>query len=205
MLSAIGCMIVSFTYPSGFLLPVSLAIAQLFDIKSNVKTALLKSLLILTVGVGGTLFCFLLFQLEFNDWQAFIKVQAKYNHELQNPIGNMYNFLKGFDTTIITMKNVIITQSLFVIIGYIGLTVLFLSKNMYKNRMYLAVFICTTTFFIFPWLVGGELSTYRSEALLLPAIILIKDIKTDYITSVLSLLLFIGIPMSIFFFKNGLV
>lgn len=205
-IAALFAMLVSFTYASGFLLTTTLVLLHLFEKKTSFKKNLLFAGLTGLIGGLGLIACFLIFELKFNDWQAFFKVQAKYEHHLQNPILNLADYFSVFNRDeLLSDGNIILSQSLLVIATYLLALIVYLRKGKKRTRLHSTILLYASLFLVFPWIVGGELSMYRSEALLLPIVLIFKDFKTDYLTSLLGVLLFIGVPMSMLFFKNVLI
>ena len=86
--------------------------------------------------------------------------------------------LKDISFNSFSLKDIITLQSVLVILGYL---------------------------LIFPWVVGGNLSMYRAESLLLPFVFLLKDVKIQWTISILAILVSIGGVMSYLFFTSVLV
>ena len=61
------------------------------------------------------------------------------------------------------------------------------------------------TYWLFPLLVGGQLSLYRSEALLLPAVWLLRRAPAVVLGVILVAAVVLAIPMARGFFQGALV
>jgi hypothetical protein len=158
------------------------------------------------MGALGILSVFLIFEITVDDWSAFMRVQAKYGHNFMNPIKNIGLFFKNNPAlSSYSINNFSSYQSMLIILGYILTMILFFVKRMFRNELYLWTFIFISLFLIFPWAIGGPVSRYRSEGLLLPFVFLLKDAKAKYISVVLFFLLLIGLPMCYLFFNSFLV
>jgi hypothetical protein len=205
-ISAIFCFLASFFYSTGFLLAIVFAISILFRRNEIFKKRLISIFIIGVFGLLGLASVFLIFQLTVNDWSAFIQVQAKYGHGMRNPISNIQLFFKNnpiFNS--FKEENFIQYQTLMVVIGYILLSFYFFIKRFYKNELYLWTYIYISIYFIFPWTVGGNLSMYRAESLLLPFVFLLLETNKLSLSLILICLLTIGIPMSYLFFTSVLI
>lgn len=196
--------IVAFTYPTGFLLSIAFAIQIFIDflILRDPKI-LLKSFLISFFGILGILLVFINFHIQVGEWSAFIQVQAKYGHGLHNPLSMMFaTFKQSLNLTLNNTHNI---QTVLVILFYLLLIVIGFYKKVYQSKLLFLSFIYTTLFFIFPWIVGGDLSRYRAEALLLPSIFLIQHLNLKYLVVILSFFVVLGLIMSHLFFTMVLV
>lgn len=196
--------IVAFTYPTGFLLSIAFAIHIFIDfLMSRDPKMLLKSFLISFIGILGILLVFINFHIQVGEWSAFNQVQAKYGHGLHNPLSMMLvTFKQSFNFTLQNTPNI---QTVLVILFYVFVSFIFFYKKLNHNKLYLLAFIYSSLFFIFPWIVGGDLSRYRAEALLLPSVFLLKDLHFKYQMGILLIFVCVGLIMSHLFFTMVLV
>jgi hypothetical protein len=205
-ITGLFCFLASFFYPSGFVLAFVFAIAILLNKEERFKNKIKPILIQLVMGGLGVFLAFLIIKLSVNDWTAFLKVQAKYGHQFINPVSNVVLYIKHLPySSFFSIKNVSIYQSLLVLAGYILMTVLFFVQRMYRDELWLLTFIFLSLFLVFPWSLGGPVSTYRSEALLLPFVFLVKGARASYLSVILVILLLVGLPLSFLFFDWTLV
>jgi hypothetical protein len=205
-LTGLNCFLASFFYPSGFLLAIVFAISAILKKDESIKSKVRNILIPGIMGALGILSVFLIFEITVDDWSAFMRVQAKYGHNFMNPIKNIGLFFKNNPAlSSYSINNFSSYQSMLIILGYILTMILFFVKRMFRNELYLWTFIFISLFLIFPWAIGGPVSRYRSEGLLLPFVFLLKDAKAKYISVVLFFLLLIGLPMCYLFFNSFLV
>jgi hypothetical protein len=205
-LTGLICCIVSFIYPTGFLLSFAFAFTIFIrEINDGEITKLTNCIPILFCGGMGVVLAFLVFQYQVDDWTAFIQVQSKYGHGFHNPIKSIWNMLRKISFNHFTLNDIIILQSVLVIIGYISISFSFFLKKLYRSELHVFSYLFITLFLIFPWVVGGNLSMYRAESLLMPCVFLLKDLKTPWIISLLAILISIGGIMSYLFFTSVLV
>jgi len=204
-LSALFCFLSSFFYTTGFLVTVILWLFILLKLEGSLKQILQKAAIIGISGLLGFLAVFLLIQVYVGDWGAFMQVQAKYgNGTVHNPFASMTSYIKkGLE--VFSLENFKYYQTLFVAFMYLLLTVFFLFKRFYKNNLYTWSYLSVTIFLFFPWIMGGDVSFYRSEALLLPFVFVLKEAKTAWLAGILAVMVVLGIFMSRLFFLNILV
>ena len=204
-LTALFCFFASFFYTTGFLLTAVFGLYSLIRPKLPFKQKLREVLIIGLSGLLGFLAVFALIQWYVHDWTAFMQVQAKYgNGTLHNPFVSMTAYIKkGFHT--FSLENFKYYQTLLVAITYFFVTVFFLVKGFYKTPLYLLSFLYVTVFLFFPWVMGGDVSFYRAEALLLPYVFLLRDLKTSWLSFILIVLITLSVMMSRLFFLNILV
>ncbi len=205
-LTGFCCLVVSFLYPTGFLLSFAFALSIFIrEIKEGKIKDLINCIPIFFCGGMGVVLAFLIFHIQVDDWTAFMQVQSKYGHGLHNPIKNVGNMLRKVSFNHLSLNDVIILQSVLIIIGYILLSCFFFIKKLYHHDLYLLSYLYVTLFLIFPWVVGGNLSMYRAESLLLPFVFFLKDFKTKWMISLLACLVGIGGVMSYLFFTSVLI
>jgi hypothetical protein len=158
-LTGFCCFIVSFLYPTGFLLSFAFSLTMFIkEIKGGEIRKFYKCLIPLFCGGIGVFLTFLVIYFQVDDWTAFFQVQAKYSHGLHNPIKKIENMLKEISFNNFSLKDVIILQSTLVIIGYLSLSFFFFLKKLYRIELYLLSYLYVSLFLIFPWVIGGALS-----------------------------------------------
>ena len=187
----LACAIASVIYPTGFLFSIAISLTLLITTGRNWKKVL-TALTPILFGFIGVCLVFLSMQVQVNDWSAFIQVQTKYGHGLHNPLRSIKGMLNGLTLDFSNRNNYIIIQSLSVLILYGLTTILFIRKEYYKDKLFLFAFVFFTIYLGFPWLVGGELSMYRAEAVLLPATFIYKDLSRKWLVMLNLVLLLIG-------------
>lgn len=200
------CFLAALFYPTGFLLAFVFTLTYLIaDPRAFIQKIPRASIPLVCGGLGSVL-VFIIFQIAVGDPLAFIHVQAKYGHTFENPfkmIAGAFSFANFSAEE--PIKNATHFQSFFVLIGYALATILFFKKKMYRNTLNLWSYIYFSMYLIFPWCLGGDLSRYRAEALLMPCVFLLKDLNSDWNALILGYMLMIAIPMSYLFFTYGLV
>lgn len=201
------CFVASFIYPTGFLLTLVFIAFLLYKslLESTFKVYFQYSFFIAICGLCGILYVFGIFEYQVDEWKAFILVQGKYGHGIHNPYEDIVSLVNRLSIKDFRISDTISYQSFFAIFGYIILTVLFVIKKMYHEAVYFLTYIYISAYLIFPWIVGGDLSMYRSESLLFPYVLMLKDVKAQYLSILLIIVLTIGVAMSYLFFRSVLI
>jgi hypothetical protein len=198
-----SCVMASLSYPTGIL--VSAVVSITMFLSSNAKVMNRGSTLLPAFfGMIGLFLFFAYLQYDVGDWSAFFNIQKKYNHGIHNPILNIRSKFRGFSFDLTDGKNSIILQTEFILVLYIFTAIYFVVRKLYLIKLYLLSFVFFTVYLFFPWIVGGDLSVYRSEALLMPAALLYKDVTPKLNAVLVIVLLFIGTLMCHWFFKDVL-
>jgi hypothetical protein len=198
------CFLIATFYPSGFLLGVVFTLYQAVKNHRSFK-AFLLSLPYMVLGILGLLTVFGILQLSVNDWQAFLKVQAKLgNNGFHNPIGAIVNYITPAFKPY-KVETFQYYQAVIVLLALLTFLVLFIVKKGYRNDLHLWCFIYLNVFFFFPWIVGEHPSVYRADALLLPCLLALKDARMPLLLGLLALMLVVGIPVCSLFFRHILI
>ena len=204
-LMIVGSMAASFTYSTGFLLPVALGIGILLTKDRPVRARVKRAALINGLGALTVLFYFAILQIEVGDWQAFIKVQSVYGHGIESPIKRIGHRIEEMPRPVFQLANVPHLQSGLVLAGYLLLSFFFWTKKVLRTPFLIMLYAYVSLYILFPWTVGGNLSMYRAESLLLPSVFFLAKVKTRYTIAYLLILMAVWLPMSYLFFTNVLV
>ncbi len=202
---SLSILICSFLYPTGFLLAVVIVTYLVLIERSQFLLNAKKAVLPLASGLLGVLLFFTILHFEVGHWDAFIKVQDKYGHGIHNPITNIYKSFSDINLKKLTVKDFPHLQSALVLLAYLMALIAFAFMKQFRRGLQLLVFIYFTLYILFPWTIGGNLSMYRAEALLLPSVFLITGLSTRAILIAVLLLLIVYIPMSFLFFDTTLI
>jgi hypothetical protein len=192
------------SYSTGFLTGAALGLASLFVIQET-KRKWMTCLFCMAAAFSGLAMYFLHLHYAVGYWNAFLLVQEKYGHGLRVPVVSMVQhlFKVPFGADITTVMAYV--QTTLVLILYIFLVVFFIRRKLYQNPVYLTAFIVMSAYLWFPWTIGGNLSRYRSESLLLPGILLLNQSSLKLRYLVLGVQVFLAIYMCIGFLNGGLV
>lgn len=197
-------LLASLSYSTGFLTGMALGLAALFVIQETTRKWT-TALLCVAASLSGLAIYFIHLHLTVGHWNAFLLVQEKYGHGLRIPLVSMFQhlFKLPVGADIITVMAYVQTTLVLLLYGF--LTYFFFRRKLYQNRIYLMAFILMSAYFWFPWTIGGNLSRYRSESLLLPGVLLIHQSPVKYKWTMQVIQLFLAVYMCIGFLNGGLV
>jgi hypothetical protein len=198
-----SCIMASMSYPTGIL--VSGVVTITMFLSSDEKLLKRgKTMLPAVFGFVGLALFFAYLQYDVGDWSAFLDIQKKYNHGIYNPLLNIGVKFSGFSFDFSDGKNSILMQSALILLLYFITTAYFFIRKLYRIKLFLLSYIFFTVYLVFPWVVGGDISMYRSEAILLPACLLYKDVNTKINLIFVAVLIAQGAMMGHWFFNNVL-
>ena len=135
-------------------------------------------------------------------WDAFFKVQAKYGHGWHwpgTPVAAAVSAVSSDSRDWIAWQTILVAALMLVLI--VALATRWLKPQ--GPEMFLAVF--AAFYWLFPLLVGGRLSLYRAESLLLPALMLARRLPVVAQLLLLAVLGYLDYRMGIRFFRGILV
>jgi hypothetical protein len=146
---------------------------------------------------------------------AFFKVQQKYGYLGHKPLLSLYDELKGLVTAKSMSAEVLIQSQAALVCTWVVLSLGFAAFKKRKELASHTTFhlssvgaisgIAAFTYWIFPHLLGGQTSFYRSEALALPIVLISPKVPIVVRIVFLSAFLIVGFHMSRMFFKGVLV
>ena len=197
--------IAAMTYPTGPLLAHVLAFTILIGHQNSWRWRLSHALIPLSGGGLGLISAFLVIHMEAGSWEAFFDVQSNYRSGASH--NTLVNFLSPFKGLAIKrgLRNLIQIQSILVIVGYFILSWQFFKRKWHQHQLYLLSYIYVSFYFLFIWTVGGNLSMYRGESLLLPFVFLLKELPLKYLLRLLLLLFLLGATLSYYYFEGSLI
>ena len=200
----VSCILASLSYPTGFLVSIVVSVTMFLSSPAD-KRFSLSYLAPAVFGFIGLMLFFGFLQYEVNDWSAFLNIQNKYNHGLHNPPVNIIDKFGGFSFDLSQGSNVIILQSATILLLYVVTSFYFFKKKAFLSKVYLLSYVFFTMYLGFPWIVGGDLSIYRSKATLLPTALWYREVNLKIITLLVLVLVCVGALMNQLFFIDVLM
>jgi hypothetical protein len=193
--------IAAFSYGSGLFLAGVLGLDLLFDIR-NQKLAEFVRRVVVGPGliVGGFAVAAWVQWLDAGVWNGYFAVQGKYHYKPTPPWQSLEPHISYVLSGHPTAPHV---QSVFVIILMAVLVWAAARLPREKTDRVLAIFLLA--YWIIPLSLGGNLSVYRAEAVLLPGAPLANKLPRTVIVGLLLPAVVISFRMAILFFKNVLV
>jgi len=134
-------------------------------------------------------------------WNAFFLVQEKYGHGLHSPLGALSRTLEplgAYPRDWVAVQSLVVTASALALVAALAWR--------FRPRG-LDVFLTAygLTYWVFPLVVGGNISLYRAEALLLPAFLLLRRAPVALQLVLCAGLAYLDYKMGIRFFRGVLV
>ena len=139
----------------------------------------------------------LVLQLEVGEWRAYFLVQKKYNFGLNAP---WHTLAPHFDQALTKIPSL---QTCFV--ALLALVLLTAALRAPRSSLDGALVCFTLVYWLVPLILGGGLSLYRAEAVLMPAVLLARKLPLPALAALLVLEIHLGIEMGRLFFTSVLV
>jgi hypothetical protein len=151
----------------------------------------------------GAVLCVMRYQT--GRWDAFFRIQEHYGYRLGNLFDPLLAHLKPLVNSRYRDQKGLVTalQSLLATTLMVG-CLWRLRRHLASERQSL-VLIYSVAFWLAPLALGGALSWYRSEALLLPAVLLVPAFARPFQVVLAVFALLLTVPMGVLFFRSVLV
>jgi len=204
LLAGIIGFFVGFSYSSGFLLGLVLPLALLFSEKRP-KHLLIDSVTLGLLPLLGTLSVFFYQGIATGQWNAFFKNQSSYHYVFQNPFVTLFQGITSLlSSTSLDTTFFISSQSVFVFILLVIAAALVIFKH-FEYRLRSFLLLQWLFFWSLPNFLAGSLSIYRSEALLLLAVVPLTSLSYFLLVPICLFSIFLHYNMSIQFFLGNIV
>lgn len=192
------------TYSTGWLLgPVLLAWGLLDRNRTPGRTC--GAALAALATVGGFACVLLLHAWQLGAWDAFFLVQGAYGHRLANPLATWWLAVREvFAPPWQGVQEGPHLQTL--LVGAWVAAVLTAARSRGKDggaTSLLALY--TGALWLFPLLLGSGVSLYRSEATLLPSVLLARHLPRPLLLVVVAAMVLVAWPMAVLYFRLQLV
>lgn len=197
------------TYSTGFLLAPVVA-ASVLCCRRDAPLAkrirwIVYSAGLICVGFASTL---LVFHYSVGHWNAFFLEQKRYGHGIHNPfttfLAQLQPFTRGWISPPQGLSPVSGFQSLFVL-SLILICLIYFSRTRLRSELDCFAVLYLGTFWLAPLIIGGTLSFYRAESLLLPAAVLARRVPTIALAILVGIAVVLTVGMGALFFRNWLV
>jgi hypothetical protein len=129
-------------------------------------------------------------------WDAFFKAQHKYGHHLHDPLGDLSERVGPLDAPAL--------QTIWVLAFMLAVAFVVWRKGPLDARDRLLAGYALI-FWLFPLAVGGKVSLYRAESLLLPAAPLLRHLPAWALAVFALAAAAIAVPMAELFFRGTLI
>lgn len=198
----------SFSYSTGFLMaPVALLHAVAAAYRKHPIGAWRVGMVASALALTGFFSVLALHRFELGEWFAFFKVQAKYGHGLHNPLVTLLNNVNplGVMPCAWTLDVVPALQSVFIaaLVASVSIAMIKQWKDLTRQDVLLGIFMFV--FWLFPLTMGGGVSIYRAEALLLPVCPLARFLSPRLQAMLTIAAILLAYPMAILFYTSKLI
>lgn len=195
----------AFSYPTGILNAVVIGLEAIFSSSRKRRSQnFLKALGTGTLTALGFAAMLLFQYFSVGRWDAFFRVQEKYHYGLHNPLITLWGQVKSILVSPVS-ANPQSYQSLFVTLMLLcALWSLFRNRSKIARMDILASSYCGL-FWLFPMILGGGLSIYRAESLLLPVVILLRRLPDWALLLFVTMGVILQFQLSALFFRGSLI
>ncbi|MDA1053215.1 MAG: hypothetical protein O3C40_22415 [Planctomycetota bacterium] len=172
-----------------------------------VQRAATVSLLI----VLGLVAVFVTHEIQVGTWDASLKVQAKYGHTPQNPLGTLTEtVLQPFrqKQSLLASTPAIQTAVVAVFVSCLvvaGVRDLLRQPSSDRYRVELLCLVVVVIFWLFPLVMGSGVSLYRAESILVPAVVIARRLPIWLLLPFVISFGALTLPMAVLFFRAVLI
>jgi hypothetical protein len=190
------------TYSTGWLLAPVLAAWGIATSSDPPAVRIRNVGLAAALTLGGFLSVLLLHWWQLGAWNAFFLVQGAYGHSPANPVTTWWLAVREVFSPWLGVQEGPHLQTLLVTV-YV-LVVLAVPRRPWRAATSLLA-LYTLAFWLLPLALGSGVSLYRSEATLLPGILLAEDLPRPVLAVVTVAMVLVAWPMAVLFFRLLLV
>jgi hypothetical protein len=197
------CMIATVFYPTAFLSAIVYGLNWLTGKQQS------RNLAAMVFPIAGALIgsalVFLIYHHTTGHALAYYHVQEKYGHHFSLPFKNMSEWFLHSPYLVKNEVRIFIYIQALLMLLFAAILTFFFFKRRKNDPLTRWAFIYMLVYFLFYWSIAGNLSMYRSDALLLPALLIMKDENPKLIALLFAFLFSLGLAMSWLFFDKVLV
>jgi hypothetical protein len=135
-------------------------------------------------------------------WDAFFQVQAKYGHGIHSPAAPLAAALTALRES---SRDWIAWQTVLVAVLIITMAIAIIARAYRPQGFDQLLVFFAATYWLFPLVVGGRISLYRADAVLLPCMFLARRLPLFVQLALLGILAYLDYRMGIRFFRGVLV
>jgi len=190
----------AFTYSTGFFFAAVLAIHGALAPGPRPRAwRVVAPAAIALSGLGAVL---ALHQARLGAWNAFFLVQAKYGHGLHSPLGTLFDRFgqipSTFDLAVPALQTLFVASLVPALLWWTW-------RAQDRTREEVALALYALVYWLLPLVIGGGLSLYRAESLLLPVAPLARRLPRAAQVVILGAALALAAPMGLLFLRRALV
>lgn len=197
----------AFSYPTG-ILSAPLSLLFLMPRQKNKKYSwrtLFGPLIVCGFTILGLLAVLLLHYKTTGVWDAFFRVQSKYGFGHHNPLSTAIGLLKPVMQLQFWQAPPQSLQSLFTILLLLLALGTIVRQRKTASAIDLVLLSHGMLFWLFPMILGGGLSIYRAEGLLLPIVVLLRRLPAWFLLILVIIGVLLKFQLSMLFFRGALI
>lgn len=197
------------TYPLGVVLPVTGALGAAVVVAGPARQRLRAAAVVGGLAAAGALAVAVRLQLSVGRWDAYLLVQDKYGHGVNSPLETLRSTLQplvgaaGFTAETAARWQTLLVATI-VALG-LGATVGAVLRRHPGAAEAVPTALFVAVVWLMPLVVGSGVSLYRSEAALVPAVILLRRLPREIVAVLLALALPAAYVLAQLFFADRLV
>lgn len=196
----------AFVYPTGFLLSGMVSVGVLGTRNAPWPRRLAEAMLYGTISLGGLFAVLLIHRFLIGRWDAFLLVQAKYGHAVNNPLDTIWAIWGDFRSLRGNQeKFVAAAQSLLTGVVVLGLFGMLLMRIRQAACVEWLAAMQVGVFWLFPLIIGPSVSLTRAEANLLPLVVLAAPLTLEIQSLMFIAFAFLYFEVNVSFFRSILV
>ena len=212
-LAGLAGVVAIWSYSASFVLvPISFVVISLCDRGSNLFEWVKRTCATTGTMLVGALALLASFKLWTGDWLAFFKVQSKYGTGPFNPINVFIQSLLGGTRSEFALQNrnpgylfhAPKVQSVFVLVLLVSVCVVALREKPIQ-RSSIIIVIYSLAVWLLLLLQGPQLSRYRSEALLIPCVALVRKLPWVFQVGAVVVASFIAVGLAQLFYTSLII
>lgn len=209
VLSGAAGAVAAASYPLGVLLPVTAALGALVLADGRGWARVRPAAVVGGLVSAGVLAVAVRLQLSVGRWDAYLLVQEKYGHGANDPLGTLGATLgplrgaAGFTGDTATRWQTLLVAVLVLLV--LAATALAVVRRAPGARADVPLALVVAAMWLMPLVIGTGVSLYRSEAALVPAVLLLRRLPRDVAAAAVVLAVPLAYVMAQLFFRNVLV
>jgi hypothetical protein len=204
--AAIAAAAAAFTYPSGILLAAHSVLFALIDRSGGRRLSRLSGAIFVSVlAMAGFASVLLVHHVSIDAWDAFFRIQSTYGHGLYNPFATLWSRISRIRGHYPPNETFPGLQAFLVAVWLACVVACLAIRRRRIESSDIGLVLYAGVFWLFSLTLGGGLALYRSDALLLPSVVLARHMPRPLAAFFLIAFIMMAWPMALLFFRSQLV
>ncbi len=138
-------------------------------------------------------------------WNGYFLVQSHYGYSLTDPLDTLFSRIKPLLNAHYRTALSAVTAAQTALVTTLVSCAAAQALRRRRSSAARLVFVCTAAYWLFPLTVGGGVSLYRAESLLLPSIYLVRRSRMGVLVAFTIVAALLSIAMAAAFFRSQIV